>query len=113
MDWLPIAASAERHSDRRRVAAAEPQRCDVLHLEKEMRGPRGYRVAGVALLHEENAKLRRLLTDLTLDKHVLGEVVRKSLRPAAQALLIAWVRGAYGASLSRAWPRKRHCLSLW
>jgi putative transposase len=28
-------------------------------------------------LREENGKLKRLLADLTLDKHVLSEIVRK------------------------------------
>ena len=29
------------------------------------------------LLREENAKLKRLVAYLTLDKHILGEIVRK------------------------------------
>jgi putative transposase len=29
------------------------------------------------VLREENAKLKRLVADLTLDKHILGEIVRK------------------------------------
>jgi putative transposase len=29
------------------------------------------------LLREENSKLKRLVADLTLDKHILGEIVRK------------------------------------
>ena len=28
-------------------------------------------------LREENARLKRLVADLTLDKHILGEVIRK------------------------------------
>jgi hypothetical protein len=31
------------------------------------------------LLREENAKLHRLVANLTLDKHMLGEIVRKTL----------------------------------
>ncbi len=31
------------------------------------------------LLREENARLKRVVADLTLDKHILGEVVRKKL----------------------------------
>lgn len=31
------------------------------------------------LLREENAKLKRLVADLTLDKHILSEVVRKKV----------------------------------
>ncbi len=30
-------------------------------------------------LREENARLKRLVAELTLDKHILGEVVRKKL----------------------------------
>jgi putative transposase len=29
------------------------------------------------LLREEKSKLKRLVADLTLDKHILGEIVRK------------------------------------
>jgi putative transposase len=38
-------------------------------------------------LREENAKLKRLVADLTLDKHILTEIVRKksSARPASGA----------------------------
>ena len=37
-------------------------------------------------LREENSKLNRLVTDLTLDKHILTEIVRKksSARPATR-----------------------------
>ena len=30
-------------------------------------------------LRDENTRLKRLVADLTLDKHILGEVVRKKL----------------------------------
>jgi putative transposase len=30
-------------------------------------------------LREENAKLKRLVADLTLDKHILTEIVRKKV----------------------------------
>jgi putative transposase len=30
-------------------------------------------------LHDENARLKRVVADLTLDKHILSEVVRKKL----------------------------------
>jgi putative transposase len=30
-------------------------------------------------LRDENARLKRLVADLTLDKHILGEVVKKKL----------------------------------
>ena len=30
-------------------------------------------------LREENAKLKHLVADLTLDKHILGEIIRKKV----------------------------------
>ena len=30
-------------------------------------------------LRDENARLKRLVADLTLDKHIMGEVIRKKL----------------------------------
>jgi putative transposase len=37
------------------------------------------------LLREENAKLKRLVADLSLDKQILGEIVRKKSEAGAQA----------------------------
>jgi len=34
-------------------------------------------------LRDENARLKRLVADLTLDKHILGEVVRKNSEASA------------------------------
>ena len=34
-------------------------------------------------LEEENARLKRLVEDLSLDKHMLSEVLQKNLRPVA------------------------------
>jgi hypothetical protein len=42
-------------------------------------------VRELRLLREKNAKLKRLVADLTLDKHILGEIVRKKLNTGAQA----------------------------
>jgi putative transposase len=36
-------------------------------------------VRELRLLREENAKLKRLVADLTLDKHILVEIVRKKV----------------------------------
>jgi hypothetical protein len=37
------------------------------------------------VLREENAKLKRLVANLTLDKHILGGFVRKELKAGTQA----------------------------
>jgi putative transposase len=59
--------------------------------------------AELRLLRDENAKLIRLVADLTLDKHILGEIVGKTLRPARKRELVKWVREACGANLLRAY----------
>jgi putative transposase len=35
-------------------------------------------------LRDENAKLKRLVADLTLDKHILGEIIRKKSEAGTQ-----------------------------
>jgi putative transposase len=39
----------------------------------------GTGVAGLRLVEDENRKLKQLVADLTLDKHMLQEVIRKKL----------------------------------
>lgn len=54
-------------------------------------------------LREENAKLKSLVADLTLDQHILGEIIRKkNLKPVRRRELVDWVRSAYGTSLGPA-----------
>ena len=36
-------------------------------------------IRGLRQLRDENARLKRLVADLTLDKHILGEVIAKKL----------------------------------
>jgi len=55
------------------------------------------------VLRDENLRLKRLVADLTLDKHILGEIVGKTLRPARKRELVKWVREACGANLLRAY----------
>ena len=38
-----------------------------------------YAGMGISELRDENARLKRLVADLTLDRHILQEVVRKKL----------------------------------
>lgn len=35
-------------------------------------------------LREENSRLKRLVADLTLDKHILSEVIRKKCRRTSE-----------------------------
>jgi transposase-like protein len=53
-------------------------------------------------LSEENAKLKRLVADLSLDRHVLQEIVRrKSVRPRARRELPEWVQQVHQMSQRR------------
>ncbi len=50
-------------------------------------------------LRDENARLKRLVADLTLDKHILSEVLRKkSLKPARRWQLVAWIQETFQVS---------------
>ncbi len=51
----------------------------LLHVEEEVRGPGPDRAATAEVLEDENARLKRIVADLTLDKQILQEVVRKKL----------------------------------
>jgi hypothetical protein len=55
-----------------------------------MYGKLGLRVVcEVRQLRHENPRLKRLVADLVLDKRILGEIVRKTLRPARRPMLAA------------------------
>ena len=54
-------------------------------------------------LREENGKLKGLVADLSLDKTILQEALRKKMvRPAARRALVHWARTAYQLSERRA-----------
>lgn len=54
-------------------------------------------------VEEENARLNRLVVDLSLDKHMLSEALRKkSLRPARRRELAAWFHETFQVSCLRA-----------
>jgi len=55
------------------------QRSELLHLEKALRQPGLSEVKELRQLRDENTRLKRLVADFTLDKHILAEVVRKKL----------------------------------
>src|SRR6476620_7361544 len=51
------------------------------------------------LLRHENSKLKQVVADLTLDRHILQEIVRK---PRARCTLAEWAQTAYRLSQRRA-----------
>jgi putative transposase len=58
------------------------------------------------LLEEENRKLKQLVADLSLDKHIPQDVLSKALTPGRRRELVAHVQGAHGVS------ERRSCLAL-
>lgn len=52
---------------------------DVLHLEKRYGDLGVTKLRRLNMLEDENARLKRIGADLTLDKQILQEVVRKKL----------------------------------
>lgn len=42
-------------------------------------------------LTEENARLKRIVADLTLDKQILQKVIKKDLMPARRKAIASWM----------------------
>ncbi|SUX54324.1 Transposase [Chromobacterium vaccinii] len=53
-------------------------------------------------LEEENARLKRMVADLSLDKQMLQEVIQKAVRPARKRELANFLIDAYRVSIRRA-----------
>ena len=54
------------------------------------------------MLEDENARLKRIVADLTLDKQILSEVVRKkTLKAAKRRELAAWMQERFKISVQR------------
>ena len=53
-------------------------------------------------VEDENRRLKQLVADLTLDKHVLSEALRKNLKPAGHRELTTWFRDTFRISTVRA-----------
>ncbi len=59
-------------------------------------------------LRDENARLKRLVADLTLDRHILqGCSKKKDLRPARRRQLAPWIHEQFQTS------KKRLCRLAW
>jgi putative transposase len=61
------------------VPAARRQRSHVLHLEKKNAHLGVSELRKLRSLEDENARLKRVVADLTLDKHMLAEALRKKV----------------------------------
>ncbi len=65
-------------------------------------------------LEEENTRLKRLVADLWLDKHMLSEALqKKSLRPARRRELVQWFQRTFSVSCARACRLAQFTRSAW
>ena len=65
-------------------------------------------------LEEENSRLKRLVADLSLDKHMLSEALRKkSLRPARRRELAGWLQDTFQVSCLRACRLAQFSRAAW
>jgi putative transposase len=53
-------------------------------------------------LRDENARLKRLVADLTLDQHVLQEVIKKGLATHRRRDIARWIRECFQMSVRHA-----------
>ena len=73
-----------------------------------MKGKKKYGGTGVSelgrlkQLEDENQRLKKLVADLSLDKHILQEVLSKSLKPARLRELARWLMTVFQVSQRRA-----------
>ena len=75
----------------------------TFYLWKENYGSLGVpEVRELRQMREENSRLKRLVADLTLDKQILQEVIRNTLRPARRRELAQWIQDRYQVSCRRA-----------
>jgi hypothetical protein len=63
----------------------EHQRTDPLHWKRKYGGMGVGELRRLKQLEDENRKLKSLVADLSLDKHILQEVIAKSFEACAQA----------------------------
>jgi putative transposase len=50
-------------------------------------------------LEEENRKLKQLVADRSLDKHMLQDILKKMVKPAIQRPMVQYLTSSYGLSV--------------
>lgn len=75
---------------------------NLLYLEEKCGELSASEVRRLRQLEDENARLKRLVADLTLDKNILQEVIKKDLRPVRRRELAVWIRKTYGLAIDKA-----------
>jgi hypothetical protein len=78
-DRVRVEAGRGWHADRRGVSQGWDFRCDLLQLTQKYAGLIPSEMKRLRQLEEENAKLKRTVADLSLDKAMLQDVLSKKL----------------------------------
>ena len=76
---LRVAPGGIGDAGRRCLPPDGDQRGDVLHLEEEVCGTRRHGATRTEATQRREFEAPALVADLTLDKHILSEVVRKKV----------------------------------
>jgi putative transposase len=76
-DRVRAEAGRGRHRGSGCLPTAGDQRGDLLRLEEKYAHLGASELRELRQLREENAKLKHLVADLTLDKHIMAEIIRK------------------------------------
>ena len=77
-EQIAMALRRGRHPGRGDLPQAGRQRAELLSLEETLRGPGVSELRELRQLREENHKLKGLVADLSLDKTILHEALRKT-----------------------------------
>ena len=72
-------AGGGRRADRRRLPQGRDQPGHVLRLAKKYAGLLPTEMRRLKALEDENARLKKLVADLSLDKEMLQDVVRRKI----------------------------------
>jgi len=70
-----IRQGRKRHADWRSVSTTRCKRSHLLHLDADVHPLGVSELRRLRKVEEENARLKRLVADLSLDKHMLSEAL--------------------------------------
>ena len=112
-DRLRAAAGRGRHAGGRCVPADRRVGGDVLHVEEEVRRARRDRAAQAQMLEDENARLKRVVADLTLDSTSCRRCCEKKSEGGQPPRARAWIRERFGDSVQQACRLALLQRSMW
>jgi hypothetical protein len=111
-DRRSLEAGRARHAGSRSDPPSRHFGTDVLSLEETYAGIQSDQVREFKQLQEENARLKKLVAELSLDKAILQDVTAKQMAwPALRKAGVAYIVSHYPVSLRRACRLMKHTRS--